>query len=116
MNTRIAVLVTAVAMQACSSVSKETYTEKRVFTYPKGSHPHIKDMYMDNKPEQPDVYVGVQPQTQVSPITDDTESLFAPVPEIPQPPTDYEAQVKQIEAENDLLLAKAYNKWLLQRQ
>ena len=112
MNTKIAVLVTAVAMQACSSVSKETYTEKRVFTYPKGSYPHVKDMYMDNKPVQPDddnVYVGVQPQAQAN----DAASLFAPVPELPQ---NNQSQIKQIEAENELLLAQAYNKWLRERQ
>ena len=36
---------------ACTTMTKETYTERREFKYPKGTTPHIKDMYMHNKVE-----------------------------------------------------------------
>ena len=47
----LAVVLLAVGLQACSTVSKETYTETREFHYPKGATPHLKDMYMHKGPE-----------------------------------------------------------------
>jgi hypothetical protein len=47
----------ALSICACSSVSKETYTETRQFTYPKGVTPHLKHMYMDKTPEEAQVEV-----------------------------------------------------------
>ena len=35
------ILLIALAIPACSSISKETYTESRTLTYPKGGHPHM---------------------------------------------------------------------------
>jgi hypothetical protein len=45
MKLQIATIITALAVQACST-SKETYTETRTLTYPKKSVPHIKDFYL----------------------------------------------------------------------
>ena len=50
-------ILLAMSLCACSSVSKETYTETRQFTYPKGTTPHLKHMYMDKAPEEAQVEV-----------------------------------------------------------
>ena len=42
------ILIIALALPACSSISKETSTESRTITYPTGGYPHIKDMYLRN--------------------------------------------------------------------
>lgn len=56
---KIALLVITAAMVSC--VSKETYTEKRTLTYPKGQTPHIKEMYLRNGTAvHTERYVGVE--------------------------------------------------------
>ena len=116
MNTKIVAMVaTAVAMQACSSVSKETYTEKRTLTYPKGGTPHIKEMYLRNDPpdQQQNTYIGSHnPQpSQTIPVVNNYQGDFDYInPDLPQ------KSLEEINYENQLLAAKAYNKWLAQRQ
>jgi hypothetical protein len=112
-------LLSVAILSACSSTSKEVYTEKRTLTYPKGSSPHIKDMYLRN--EQPQIvhqtpqvvnYTGV-PDT----IVDDNRYLNSDVPYFePELPRNDPRSLHAIHAENDLLIAQAYNKWLKERQ
>lgn len=42
----IIILLAGFTLVSCSSISTETYTERRVLTYPKKTTPHIKEMYM----------------------------------------------------------------------
>ncbi len=43
---KLITLLLIAGLQACSSISKETYTEMRTLTYPKGGQPHLKEMYL----------------------------------------------------------------------
>ena len=111
---KVALMLFTAAVTACSSTSTEVYTEKRTLTYPKGGHPHIKDMYMDNRPvqqEQP-VYVGVEPHQQMSAI-DDASALFAPIPESRWDNQDLPSEnIYYLERENYYLTLMAKNKML----
>lgn len=57
---KITLLIITAALTSC--VSKETYTEKRTLTYPKGQTPHIKEMYLRNGTavHTTERYVGVE--------------------------------------------------------
>jgi hypothetical protein len=112
----ITCLLLVTVLSACSSTSKEVYIEKRTLTYPKGSIPHIKEMYLRN--EQPQVvhqtpqvvnYTGV-PDTIVDDnyVNDDLPYF--------EPDSHGQRSLHAIHAENDLLIAQAYNKWLKERQ
>jgi hypothetical protein len=102
----------AVSMQACSSVSKETYTEKRTLTYPKGGVPHVKEMYLRNDPpDQQNTYIGSSQPRAVTPVVNNYQGDWNYVnPDLPQ------KSLEDINYENQLLAAKVYNKWLSQRQ
>ena len=105
---KLVLLSLTIALAACSSTSKEVYTEKRVLTYPKGQTPHIKDMYL--QPQQPQhTYVG----TDAPQPAEDYSTLFAPVPESrwdnPDLPTE---NIYDLERENYYLTLMAKNKML----
>jgi hypothetical protein len=58
-------LASCLALCACGT-AKETYTEKRVLTYPKGTTPNLKEMYLreDKAPDsvpivEQNTYTGV---------------------------------------------------------
>lgn len=105
---KVALLLLTVAVSACSSTSKEVYTEKRVLTYPKGQTTHIKDMYLQPQQEQ-HTYVG----TSTPQPAEDYSTLFAPVPESrwdnPDMPTE---NIYDLERENYYLTLMAKNKML----
>ena len=99
-----------IALAACSSTSKEVYTEKRVFTYPKGQAPHLKDMYIPKQNEEK-TYIGTNNPEPM----DNYDSLFAPIPE----PQDHwsnsdipENSTNDLERENYYLGLMAKNKML----
>ena len=111
-------LLSVAILSACSSTSKEVYTEKRTLTYPKGGSPHLKEMYLRN--EQPEI-VHQSPQvvnyTGVPDIIGDDNYVHGDVPYFePDLPRGEPRTLHEIHAENDLLIAKAYNKWLRERQ
>ena len=115
------ILLLAIAwLQACSTVSKETYTEMRTLTYPKGGQPHLKEMYLkDNKHQEQNTYIGTnepQPvQTAPEPYVNDVD-LIAPVPEVNNYQTSVEPEremtLDQLIHENLMLQAKQRNAWL----
>jgi len=101
---------------------KEVYTEKRVFTYPKGGEPHLKEMYLkDNKHQEQNTYIGTNtpeptPVQQPEPYVNDHD-LIAPVPEVNNYQTSYtppeeEKSLDQLLEENRILQAKQHNAWL----
>ena len=96
---QIAVITTALAVQACST-SKETYTETRTLTYPKKSVPHIKDFYLQNQqaetptPVNSPVYAGILPDNDVLPQVNPEQEL------------------ERVQHENALLSAQIYNQTL----
>jgi hypothetical protein len=108
------ILLIALALPACSSISKETYTESRTLTYPKGGYPYIKDMYLRNDNSGNVTTHGVNPITPAMPVTpvepvstgDDWKYVNPDLPE--KQARSYE----DIQNENKLLLAEYYNKWL----
>ena len=98
---QIAVITTALAVQACSTVSKETYTETRTLSYPKKSIPHIKDFYLQNQqqaethaPVNAPVYAGILPDNDVLPQVNPEQEL------------------ERVQHENALLSAQIYNQTL----
>lgn len=97
---QIAVITTALAVQACSTVSKETYTETRTLTYPKKSIPHIKDFYLQNQQAEPTppvnapVYAGILPDNDVLPQENPEQEL------------------ERLQHQNALLSAQIYNETL----
>ena len=119
MKTRIVILAVTTALQACSSVSKETYTETRTLRYPKGQEPHLKDMYLRENPaaQEQNTYIASvapaapEPIPAVDPYQGDL-ALFAnsDLPSSPQESDDefYARMAK----ENSRLNAIAYNKML----
>jgi len=101
MKLQIAVITTALAVQACSSVSKETYTETRTLSYPKKSVPHIKDFYLQNQqqaetpaPVNAPVYAGILPDNDVLPQENPEQEL------------------ERLQHQNALLSAQIYNETL----
>ena len=117
------ILLLAIAgLQACSTISKETYTETRTLTYPKGGEPHLKEMYLrDGKHQEQNTYIGTnepQPVTQPAPepYINDVD-LIAPVPEVNNyqasyTPPEREKTLDQLIHENLMLQAKQRNAWL----
>jgi hypothetical protein len=98
---QIAVITTALAVQACSTVSKETYTETRTLSYPKKSVPHIKDFYLQNQqqaetpaPVNAPVYAGILPDNDVLPQENPEQEL------------------ERLQHQNALLSAQIYNQTL----
>lgn len=93
----------SLALCACSSVSKETYTETRTLRYPKGITPHLKDFYLQPGEEQPQPtnstpdYAGILPDSEVIP-TNNAEQITA--------------EIERLKHENELLEARAYNQAL----
>jgi|LakMenE01Jun11ns_1017448.scaffolds.fasta_scaffold9944171_7 hypothetical protein len=85
----------------CSSVSKETYTEKRILTYPKKCSPHIKEMYLGGANSMRTSAVENQPMQNV--VNNDIDYITNP--DLPQ-------SVEDIEQENRELIARAQNKML----
>jgi len=118
---KITILLLAAGLQACSTISKETYTETRTLTYPKGGEPHLKEMYLkDNKHQEQNTYIGTndpQPVTQPAPepYVNDVD-LIAPVPEVNNYQTSVEPEremtLDQLIHENLMLQAKQRNAWL----
>lgn len=112
------ILLISLAMPACSSVSKETYTESRTLTYPKGGYPHIKDMYLRNDNSGNVATQGanlinnnnvmVAPATPVNPASTGDDWKYVN----PDLPVKHEQTYEDIQNENKLLLAKYYNDWL----
>ena len=120
------ILLLAIAgLQACSTISKETYTEMRTLTYPKGGQPHLKEMYLkDNKHQEQNTYIGTNepqpvhqpiPQPVPEPYVSDHD-LIAPVPEVNNYQTSVEPEremtLDQLIHENLMLQAKQRNAWL----
>lgn len=115
-------LLVIAGLQACSTISKETYTETRTLTYPKGGQPHLKEMYLrDGKHQEQNTYIGTndpQPVTQPAPepyVSD--HDLIAPVPEVNNfqasyTPPEREKTLDQLIHENLMLQAQQRNKWL----
>lgn len=98
MKLQIAVITTALAVQACSTVSKETYTETRTLSYPKKSVPHIKDFYLQQAetpaPVNAPVYAGILPDNDVLPQENPEQEL------------------ERLQHQNALLSAQIYNETL----
>jgi hypothetical protein len=118
---KLILLLLIAGLQACSTISKETYTETRTLTYPKGGEPHLKEMYLkDNKHQEQNTYIGTnepQPVTQPAPepyVSD--HDLIAPVPEVNNYQTSVEPEremtLDQLIHENLMLQAKQRNAWL----
>lgn len=109
-------LLAIAGLQACSSISKETYTETRTLTYPKGGEPHLKEMYLkDNKHQEQNTYIGTtENQPAPEPYINDID-LIAPVPEVNNFQASYQPKEKslyELVEENLLLEAKQRNQWL----
>jgi hypothetical protein len=118
---KLILLLAIAGLQACSTISKETYTETRTLTYPKGGEPHLKEMYLkDNKHQEQNTYIGTndpQPVHQPAPepyVSD--HDLIAPVPEVNNYQTSIEPEremtLDQLMHENLMLQAKQRNAWL----
>jgi hypothetical protein len=103
-------LLSVAILSACSSTSKEVYTEKRTLKYPKGGTPHIKEMYLRN--EQPQV-VTQQPARYTG-IDYDNQYVSSDVPYY-EPSLPRQKSLQELHAENDMLIAEGYNKWLRNR-
>lgn len=99
MKLQIATIITALAVQACST-SKETYTETRTLTYPKKSVPHIKDFYLQNKQAEPIQHVNAPVYTGILP---DDDVLPQATPE---------QELERLQHQNALLSAQIYNETL----
>lgn len=118
---KLILLLAIAGLQACSSISKETYTEMRTLTYPKGGKPHLKEMYLrDGKHQEQNTYIGTNaPEPITQPVTEPYVSdhdLIAPVPEVNNYQTSIEPEremtLDQLMHENLMLQAKQKNAWL----
>jgi hypothetical protein len=123
---KLILLLLIAGLQACSTVSKETYTEMRTLTYPKGGEPHLKEMYLkDGKHQEQNTYIGTNdPQPVHQPVVQPTPEpyvndvdLIAPVPEVNNyqasyTPPEREKTLDQLIHENLILQAKQRNAWL----
>lgn len=110
---KLTILLLIAGLQACSSVSKETYTETRTLTYPKGGKPHLKEMYLQDGNQEQHTYIGAAPTPKPEPYVSDHD-LIAPVPEVNNYQTSYEPEktLDQLITENLMLQAKQRNAWL----
>lgn len=118
---KLILLLAIAGLQACSTISKETYTETRTLTYPKGGEPHLKEMYLkDGKHQEQNTYIGTNdPQPVVQPTPEpyiNDVDLIAPVPEVNNYQTSVEPEremtLDQLMHENLMLQAKQRNAWL----
>ncbi len=99
-------ILLTMSLCACSSMHKETYTETREFNYPKGTTPHLKEMYMHKPPV-------TEPQVrQAEPVI---HQEFNHNPD----PVDFdyvgdmpEKTLEEVNNENNLLYAMMLNKML----
>jgi hypothetical protein len=115
---KLILLLLIAGLQACSTISKETYTETRTLTYPKGGEPHLKEMYLkDGKHQEQNTYIGTndpQPaQPAPEPYVNDND-LIAPVPEVNNYQASYQEEktLDEILEENRIIQAKLDNEWL----
>lgn len=115
---KLTILLLAAGLQACSTTSKETYTETRTLTYPKGGQPHLKEMYLrDGKHQEQNTYIGTntpEPTPASQPYVSDHD-LIAPVPEVNNFQSSYQPEEKTLDeliTENLMLQAKQRNRWL----
>ena len=115
------ILLLAIAgLQACSTISKETYTDMSTLTYPKGGQPHLKEMYLkDNKHQEQNTYIGTNEPQPAQPAPEpyvNDHDLIAPVPEVNNFQASYEPEremtLDQLMHENLMLQAKQRNAWL----
>ncbi len=119
---KLILLLLIAGLQACATISKETYTETRTLTYPKGGEPHLKEMYLkDNKHQEQNTYIGTNdPQPVVQPTPEpyvNDVDLISPVPEVNNyqasyTPPESEMTLDQLIHENLMLQAKQRNAWL----
>jgi hypothetical protein len=86
---------------------RETYTETRNFHYPKGTTPHLKEMYMHKPPTEPVIQQPVIHQ-EVNTHPED----YSYIAELPEE----HRTLAQVREENDLLSALRANKILKQMQ
>jgi len=100
---KITLIILAMSLCACSSMHKETYTETRHFHYPKGTTPHIKDMYM-HKPQE-----ITQPQVSEPVIHQEFNHDITGTGDVPM---NTEASLQDVQHENNLLYAMMLNKML----
>jgi hypothetical protein len=118
---KLITLLAIAGLQACSTISKETYTETRTLTYPKGGEPHLKEMYLkDGKHQEQNTYIGTNDPQPVQPAPEpyvNDVDLIAPVPEVNNhqasyTPPEREKTLDQLIHENLILQAKQRNAWL----
>jgi len=116
---KLILLLLIAGLQACSTISKETYTEMRTLTYPKGGQPHLKEMYLrDGKHQEQNTYIGTNEPQPAQPAPEPYVSdhdLIAPVPEVNNYQASYiqkDKSLYELVEENLLLEAKQRNAWL----
>ncbi len=100
-------ILLTMSLCACTSMTRETYTETRHFHYPKGATPHLKEMYMHKPPTEPVIQQPVIHQ-EVNTHPED----FNYIAELPEE----HRTLAQVREENDLLSALRANKILKQMQ
>ena len=99
---KITLILLAMSLCACSSMHKETYTETRNFHYPKGTTPHLKEMYM-HKP------LVKEPQVREPVIHQEFNHDITGTGDVPM---NTEASLQEVQYENNLLYAMMLNKML----
>ncbi len=97
-------ILLTMSLCACSSMTKETYTETREFHYPKGATPHLKDMYMHKGQEVRQAEPVIHQEFNHAPVD------FDYVGDLPQ------KTLEEIEYENKMLYALKVNKMMRQMQ
>jgi hypothetical protein len=93
-------ILLTMSLCACSTVSKETYTERREFTYPKGTTPHLKHMYMHQDPE-------VRRAEPIQPVNQEYD--YTQTGDVP---TNIGSNILDVQNQNRLLYAQMVNKLL----
>lgn len=105
---KITLILLAMSLCACSSMHKETYTETRNFHYPKGTTPHLKEMYM----HKPQVSEPLAREPVIHQEFNHDPVDFDYVGDMPQ----QEKTLEEIEHENKVLYALKVNKMMRQMQ
>ena len=95
-------ILLAMSLCACSSMHKETYTETRNFHYPKGTTPHLKEMYMHKPPAN-------EPQVRQAEPAIHQEFNHLPFHSVGNT---QEKTLEEINDENNILYAMMLNKML----
>ena len=103
-------ILLTMSLCACSSMHKETYTETRNFHYPKGTTPHLKEMYMHKQPVNEPQVRQAEPVIHQEFNHDPVD--FDYVGDMPQ----QEKTLEEIEHENKVLYALKVNKMMRQMQ